>query len=256
MTQAPGVRAAFFDVDNTIVRGASLYHLARGFRHRGYLRASDIRTFLVKQLRFILSGKENMTDIASVQVAALSFVAGRSVDDMASLAADVFDDRLADKLWHEVLELAHQHIAEGTQVWLVTATPVEVADLMAHRLGLTGALGTVSEVADGVYTGNLAGAVLHGPEKAVAVRTLAEQRGIDLSRSSAYSDSSNDLPLLECVGTACVVNPDRALKRVARSRGWKVYEFRAKRSLARWSSRQLSIASAVLVALLALLASR
>lgn len=256
MTSSPSARAAFFDVDNTIVRGASLFHLARSFRHRGYLRASDIRTFLVKQLRFILSGKENMSDIASVQVAALSFVAGRRVEEMSSLAAEVFDERLADKLWHEVLELAHQHIAEGTQVWLVTATPVEVADVMAHRLGLTGALGTVSEVVDGVYTGNLAGRVLHGPEKAAAVRALARERAIDLAGSCAYSDSSNDLPLLESVGTPCVVNPDRALKRVARSRGWKVYEFRAKRSLARWSSRQLSIASAVLIALLALVTSR
>ena len=165
LTEPDLTGAAFFDVDNTIVRGASLFHLARSFRQRGYLRARDIRTFVVKQSRFILSGKENLSDIASVQQAALSFVAGRTVADMASLAAEVFDERLADKLWHEVLELAHRHMQAGTPVWLVTATPVEVADLMAHRLGLAGALGTVSEVVDGAYTGNLVGAVLHGPDR-------------------------------------------------------------------------------------------
>lgn len=251
-----GRAAAFFDVDNTIVRGASLFHLARSFRQRGYLRARDIRTFVVKQSRFILSGKENLSDIASVQQAALSFVAGRTVADMASLAAEVFDERLADKLWHEVLELAHRHMQAGTPVWLVTATPVEVADLMAHRLGLAGALGTVSEVVDGAYTGNLVGAVLHGPQKAIAVRALAEREGIDLAASSAYSDSANDLPLLECVGLPHVVNPDRRLKRIARERGWPVYEFRSARSLARWSSRQISVASAILAAMVAFFATR
>ena len=251
-----GRAAAFFDVDNTVVRGASLFHLARSFRQHGYLRAKDIRTFLVKQLRFVISGKENMTDIASVQQAGLAFVAGRTVDEISNLAANVFDERLADKLWHEVLELAHEHITAGRPVWLVTATPVEVADLMAHRLGLTGALGTVSEIHEGCYTGNLRGRVLHGPEKATAVRELAVREGIDLAQSSAYSDSSNDLPLLETVGRPHVVNPDRALKKIAQKRGWPIYEFRAKRSLARWSSRQLSVASAIVAALVALLASR
>ena len=117
-------------------------------------------------------------------------------------------------------------------------------------------LGTVSEVVDGAYTGNLVGAVLHGPEKAIAVRALAEREGIDLAASSAYSDSANDLPLLECVGLPHVVNPDRRLKRIARQRGWPVYEFRSARSLARWSSRQLSVASAILAAMLAFFATR
>ncbi|NBO45865.1 MAG: HAD-IB family hydrolase [Actinobacteria bacterium] len=248
--------AAFFDVDNTVVRGASLFHLARSFRQRGYFRARDIRTFIVKQSRFVLSGKEYLTDIASVQQAALAFVAGRSVEEMTSLAAEVFDERLADKLWHEVLELAHRHRDAGTDVWLVTATPVEVADLMAHRLGLSGALGTVSEVVDGVYTGNLVGSVLHGKQKAIAVKALAEREGINLAASSAYSDSANDLPLLESVGLPHVVNPDRALKRIARERGWPILEFRSRRSLARWSGRQLSLAGAIVATLVALFATR
>ena len=81
-------------------------------------------------------------------------------------------------------------------MWLVTAAPIEIANVIARRLGLTGALGTVAEHVDGVYTGELVGEMLHGEGKAVAVRTIAEREGLDLERCSAYSDSSNDLPML------------------------------------------------------------
>jgi phosphoserine phosphatase len=114
-------------------------------------------------------------------------------------------------------------------VWLVTATPVELANILARRLGLTGALGTVAETSDGVYTGRLVGGLLHGEAKAAAVRALAEREGLDLSRSSAYSDSSNDLPMLELVGHPHVVNPDGDLLKQARSQDWPVHEFRSGR---------------------------
>jgi phosphoserine phosphatase len=106
---------------------------------------------------------------------------------------------------------------------------VELANRLARRLGLTGALGTVAETSDGIYTGRLVGGLLHGEAKAAAVRALAEREGLDLARSSAYSDSSNDLPMLELVGHPSVVNPDGDLLKQARSRNWPVYEFRSGR---------------------------
>jgi hypothetical protein len=101
------------------------------------------------------------------------------------------------------------------------------------RLGLTGALGTVSEVEDGRYTGRLVGEPLHGPAKAEAVRALAEREGLDLSRCTAYSDSANDVPLLSAVGHAVAVNPDRALREQARALGWQVRDFRTGRKAAK-----------------------
>src|SRR4051812_49794619 len=90
----------------------------------------------------------------------------------------------------------------------VPATPVELARIIAHRLGLTGALGTVAEVVDGRFTGRLVGEMMHGESKAQAVRALADREGLDLARCTAYSDSTNDLPMLSLVGTAVAVNPD------------------------------------------------
>ena len=92
------------------------------------------------------------------------------------------------------------HLDAGQQVWLVTATPYELAATIARRLGLTGALGTVAESVDGVFTGRLVGDILHGAGKAHAVRSLAIREGLNLRRCTAYSDSFNDVPMLSLVG--------------------------------------------------------
>ena len=117
---------------------------------------------------------------------------------------------MADKIWPGTRALAQTHLDAGQRVWLVTATPVELADVIARRLGLTGALGTVAEHVDGVYTGQLVGEPLHGQAKAEAVRALAEREGLDLRAASAYSDSANDIPMLSLVGHPCAINPDSA----------------------------------------------
>jgi phosphoserine phosphatase len=114
-------------------------------------------------------------------------------------------------------------------VWLVTAAPIEIASVIARRLGLTGALATVAEQVDGVYTGELVGEMLHGEGKAVAVRTLAEREGLDLERCYAYSDSSNDLPMLSLVGHPCAVNPDSTLRAHAKANGWRIRDYRNRR---------------------------
>ena len=115
-------------------------------------------------------------------------------------------------------------------MWLVTATPNELAQLIARRLGLTGALGTVAESVDGIYTGAMMGEMLHGRAKAAAVRAIAAREGLDLRRCTAYSDSINDLPMLSAVGTAIAVNPDSDLRDVARQRGWQIRDFRTSRT--------------------------
>jgi len=111
-------------------------------------------------------------------------------------------------------------------VWLVSAAPVELVQIIADALGLTGALGTVSEVQHGRWTGRLGSPILHGPAKAVAVGALAVERGIDLGASHSYSDSDNDRPLLEATGHPHAVNPDRALMRYAQHRGWPIHRHR------------------------------
>jgi HAD superfamily hydrolase (TIGR01490 family) len=227
--------AAFFDVDNTVMRGASIFHFAVGLARRNYFSGREIIGFGVKQVKFVLSGSEDLEDMASATEAALSFVQGRRVDELVALSEEVFDESMVDKLIPGTLAIAQGHLDAGQQVWLVTATPIELASLIATRLGLTGALGTVSEIRDGVYTGHLDGPPLHGLAKAEAIKALAAREGLDLSRCSAYSDSSNDIPMLSTVGNPVAVNPDPALRAHARENDWKIRDFRRREQVKRFA---------------------
>ncbi|CAB4974575.1 unannotated protein [freshwater metagenome] len=238
-----GTAAAFFDVDNTIMRGASIFHLAVGLARRNYFSGREVWGFGVKQLRFVLSGSENLEDMASATTAALAFVEGRRVDELLELGEEIFDDSMVDKLIPGSLALAQGHLDAGEEVWLVTATPVEVARLLARRLGLTGALGTVSEIEDGAYTGRLVGPPLHGLAKAEAVRALAEREGLDLSQCWAYSDSANDIPMLSAVGNPVAVNPDPTLRAHARDNDWRIRDFSRREQVKRIALPALSAAT-------------
>jgi HAD superfamily hydrolase (TIGR01490 family) len=223
--------AAFFDVDNTLIQGASIYHFARGLAARKLFTFRDLAMFALGQMHFRVAGSENAEHISTAREAALAFVAGRSVDELVSLCEEIYDEKMADRIWHGTRALALKHLDAGQQVWLVTATPVELARIISHRLGLTGALGTVAETENGVYTGRLVGHLLHGPAKAGAVRALAKREGLDLSRCAAYSDSYNDLPMLSLVGHPHAVNPDADLREHARENGWPIHDFRTGRKV-------------------------
>jgi HAD superfamily hydrolase (TIGR01490 family) len=226
--------AAFFDVDNTIIRGASIYALGRGLLKADIVTGRQMLGFAWKQAKFVLAGTENMGDIADVQDAALGIVKGRHVDELRGIADSVFDDYMADKVWPGTLAIAQSHLDMGQQVWIVSATPTEVAEVIAMKLGLTGALGTKSEIdANGRYTGRLLGARLHGQAKADAVEALATAENFDLTRCSAYSDSANDIPMLTLVGNPVAINPDNRLRGYARTEGWQVRDFRAQRMITR-----------------------
>jgi len=237
--------AAFFDIDNTIVRGASIFHLAMGLAKRRFFSTRDATGFVVDQVKFRLSGAEDAGDMADATEIALSFVKGHQVSEIVQLGRDIFDDRIVGKVYPQTLAVARSHLDAGQRVWLVSAAPVELATIIAKRLGLTGALGTVSETVDGVYTGRLVGRPLHGPAKAEAVRALAEREGLDLSRCAAYSDSSNDIPMLSLVGHPCAVNPDKRLRQHARDLGWPVEDYRTGRKAARVGLPAAAAAGAV-----------
>ncbi|GAC79163.1 HAD-superfamily subfamily IB hydrolase, TIGR01490 [Gordonia malaquae] len=229
--------AAFFDVDNTLVHGASIVLFARGLASRKYFSYGDIANFAWQQAKFRVTGKENAEDVAQGKDKALSFIAGRETSELVELGEEIYDEFIADKIWPGTAALAQRHLDAGQQVWLVTATPVELAQTIAKRLGLTGALGTVAESVDGKFTGRLVGDILHGPGKAHAVRSIAVREGLDLKRCTAYSDSHNDVPMLSLVGTAVAINPDTDLKEIARVRGWEAYDFRTARKAAKYGVR-------------------
>ena len=219
------IEAAFFDVDNTILRGSSTFLFGKAAFQRKFFSRKDFWNFAWHQARFIARGETAKT-MNEIKDRALGLIAGHHVEELASLTELVYDDYISPKLWPETVRLAQQHIKDGREVWLITAAPVEIAEVIAHKLGLTGGLGTIVERKDGILTGKLVGKPLHGKAKYKAMKFLAKERNISLKRSYGYSDSYNDLPLLTHVGHPVAVNPDKVLKTHAEAAGWKILDFK------------------------------
>ena len=193
-------RIAFFDVDNTITRGSTLYFLGRGMYNRGFFTKRDIGAWVLANIRFRMTGTEKSEVIARFQKAATDFIGGHDVAEIRKIGEEIYNEFVSPSIWKGTIDIAKEHQAAGNEVWLVTASPEDFAELIAEKLGFTGAIGTKAEIKDGKYTGELTGSLLHGSKKAEAVSQLTNEKGISLKECFAYSDSHNDLPLLSAVG--------------------------------------------------------
>ncbi len=215
-------QAAFFGLD-TLIPGSSLYLLAQGLQSRRFYGRGDLLGFAWKRLLSRV-GRAGGPQVRTSRDAALSFVAGKHRPELRALAREIADERILPLVYPDLAALIEAHRTQGVLTFVATAAPSELAEIVAQGLGMTGGLGSTAEVDDDErYSGRLAGFVLQGSAKAAAVELHAGATGIDLSASVAYSDSINDLPLLELVGRAEVVNPDRQLRKVAQRRGWRVH---------------------------------
>ena len=220
-SKKPKKIAAFFDVDNTLVCGSTSILFGKVAFAGGNVKRRDVWRFLWEHVMFIRRGEKN-SKMAGIKDRALSLTKGHSVEELRGLIDEVYESEIKPRLWPRTVERVNHHLSQGHEVWLVTAAPVELAEKIAEDLGATGALGTIVGHDGEVLTGVLVGDPLHGKAKRRAVKKLAEERGIGLGKSWAYSDSVNDLPMLSAVGNAVAVNPDAQLRRYAVAAGWEI----------------------------------
>jgi HAD superfamily hydrolase (TIGR01490 family) len=218
-----GRAAAFFDLDRTLLRRSSTLALAPAFRRHGVITRTQVAKAAFWQLLFVVRGTSRER-VRAASEDGLMLLRGFSPAQMQQLVAEALESVLRPLVYEEPLRLVERHREREEPSYIVSAALQEVVDAVAADLGFDGALGTVCEVENGVYTGRGVRS-LHGENKAAAVRELAEQERFDLGASTAYSDSHTDLPFLEAVGNPVAVNPDGALRRVAAARGWPVLKF-------------------------------
>lgn len=228
----PKIEVAFFDVDNTLVCGSTSILFGKVAFAGGAIKRRDIWRFAYEQVMFVRRGEKN-SKMADFKDRALSITKGHPIQELRDLMPKVYQQEIRPRLWPGTVKAVKEHLALGHEVWLITAAPQELAQLIADDLGATGALGTIVGHKDGVLTGELIGDPLHGQAKRKAARKLAKERNISLKRSYAYSDSVNDLPLLTLVGNPVVVNPDKPLKRYADAAGWEILRFKRRELKAR-----------------------
>jgi HAD superfamily hydrolase (TIGR01490 family) len=231
---------AFFDLDKTLLPGSSLFPLAREMYRQRYFDLGDILRMAGDQLAYRVAGTEAEGRISRAREASLEAIRGRRREEVVAVGKAVAREEIIPRLYPQAVELLNRHKRAGREVYICSSSPQDFLELLAQELQIDGVVGTCAEVEDGRYTGHLDGAMCHGEEKARRVRELAAARDLDLTRSYAYSDSVNDLPLLEAVGNPVAMNPDRALLVHARRQGWQMLDFR----LARRRTMVASVAGA------------
>jgi HAD superfamily hydrolase (TIGR01490 family) len=231
--------AAFFDLDRTLIAGSSAFQFGRAAYKAGLVTRRQLATDAWENVLFRLRGSTDAgTDALRDRVGEM--LQGVRVRDLQRLAPDVLAGVLP-RVYPQMLQLAYEHQDAGRPIFICTAASQEMAELMAIVLTFDGAVGSVSEVVDGHYTGRAGGPFTYREGKAQAIRELADREGIDLDASWAYTDSESDLPMLRLVGHPVAVNPDTELGRIARAEGWEVLRFER-------LGRRLRVAGAATVA--------
>lgn len=212
---------AFFDVDETLVRGATAFWAAREMFVRGLFGLRDLQFAARQALRFVMFG-EDKKRIGALADRAARVVEGSSVEEMLEIGEHIFEEYFLPHVYQETYLRLKAHSEAGHQVWLISATPWIIAEVFARRLGASGGIGTRLHVAEGRLLGSLDGGLIYGPAKVEVVNDIAERLDLDLEHCWAYSDSASDIPMLSAVGNPVAVNPDRELEHYARNAGWEV----------------------------------
>jgi len=232
--------AAFFDLDKTIIAGSSTLAFSGPLRERGLIgRRALVRSGYAQLLLMVAGADAGFMERMRERISALC--AGWEVAEVRAVIEQALGEILHPMIYAEAAALIEDHHRRGHHVVVVSASGEEMVQPIAAALGAEHSAATRMAVLDGRYTGEI-DFYCYGEGKAIAARALADQHGYQLAECYAYSDSITDLPLLELVGHPHAVNPDRALRRVARAHGWPVVNFVAPIPLyVRLSSRVRSL---------------
>ena len=218
------MNAAFFDLDKTVIAKASIVAFGRPLRREGLITRRTVVRAVAQQLIFLQFGADE-EKLTKVRESMLELTRGWNRTQVAGIVRETLIETIEPLIYAEALELMELHRAAGDRIYIVSAAPEEIVIPLSELLGVDGALASRGEVDDeDCYTGQMA-FYCYGPNKAVAIEALAARTGISLEHSSAYSDSATDIPMLEAVGHAFAVNPDRALAKAAQENDWEILSF-------------------------------
>lgn len=217
------MEAAFFDLDKTVIARSSVLALSKSFYKEGLVGLPTLLRSVYAQLVFVALGADE-DRMEKARRAGAELTRGWNEATVRRLVNQGLENTLRPLTYQEALELFAFHRRQGRRVYIVSSAPEEIVEPLARLLRVDDFVATRAKTVEGLYTGEIE-FYCYGENKAVAMEEIAAARGIDLSRSYAYSDSITDLPMLEAVGMPHAVNPDRELAKIAAERGWPVLRF-------------------------------
>jgi putative phosphoserine phosphatase/1-acylglycerol-3-phosphate O-acyltransferase len=214
--------AALFDFDGTLIAGFSVVQFLREQVRQRRLSLDDARRMVSNTARLMAQ----RASVSELFIASCELLAGADEREYAAFGREVYEKRIARLIYPEARALIREHRACGHTVAIVSSATQHQVYPAAEDLGVGTVCCTELDVKDGVFTGKVEGDVCWGEGKLSAARRLAESSGFRLDKAFFYSDSDEDIPLLEAVACPRVLNPNRKLARVAEQRGWPVRRFR------------------------------
>jgi HAD superfamily hydrolase (TIGR01490 family) len=217
------MRLALFDLDNTLLGGDSDHAWGDYLCERGILDTATYKTRNDEFYQDYLAGTLNLTDYLNFTLEILGRTEMAQLDEWHQ---DFMRDCIEPIILPKALELIARHREAGDKLVVITATNRFVTGPIVERLGIDTLLATECEVADGRYTGRTTGVPCFREGKVTRLNMWLEENGLSLDDSYFYSDSLNDLPLLEQVANPVAVDPDPKLRAEAEQRGWPVITLR------------------------------
>ena len=207
---------AFFDLDRTLIKGFSAKEFFQARLMSGKITSSEVIAQFAGVLVYAM-GNGNFAGLAAVSARG---VKGIGEEIFVEMGEEVYQKYLVDEIYPESRALVAAHLAKGHTVAIISAaTPYQVNPI-ARDLGIDNVMCTRMEVTNGKFTGEIVPPACWGDGKAYAARELTEQHNLDLSKSYFYTDSAEDLPLLEIVGKPRPMNPDQKLSALAFQNDW------------------------------------
>lgn len=210
-------RAAFFDMDRTVLRIDTAMSWMRFLRRRG-----EVTTFgMARAVYWSMLYKVALLDMESLAARLVADLEGQLESEMLAKAHIWHQSDVSGQVAPKARRAIDEHRAAGDLIVMLTGSTQYAAEVVSRNLDIEHTLCSRLEVRDGLFTGKLE-AVCFGTHKVTQAEDFARRYGIDLDRSVFYSDSYNDLPMLQRVGTAVAINPDGRLYRHARRAGWRI----------------------------------
>ena len=215
------VKAAFFDVDETLLRIDTGTSWIKYLRRRGEISMLDLMRAAYQGFLY----RQALKSIDAIVDPAVSKLQDESEQDMIHKSQNWYRQCVEPEVSSDALEAIESHRQKGEEVVLLTGTTQFVAEALSKRLDIEHTLCSRLEVIDGKYTGRMERRCW-GEHKVVVAEEFADRHGVNLDESFFYSDSFLDLPMLNRIGTPVAVNPDWRLKRHAKKEGWQIVLWR------------------------------
>jgi HAD superfamily hydrolase (TIGR01490 family) len=226
-SQAEGnsVQLAIFDLDNTLLAGDSDYLWGKFLAERGIV---DAEIYEKENQRFYDEYKAGQLDIFEFLAFSLQPLTKHTPEVLATLHHEFMRACIHPIITPAARQLLAQHRDNGDVLLIITATNRFITAPIAEELGVPHLLATDPEIRNGRYTGRVVGTPCFREGKVERLQAWLKQTGYNLAKSWFYSDSHNDLPLLEMVSHPVAVDPDETLADHAEAKGWPIISLRGK----------------------------